>query len=111
MSDTVVKEKTEVYLEADKEIPGQHYVCLSFISPQKVLKDKAIFFFGQFLKDYEFQYKIRATEGFLMDQAKKVQEAVSKVQDVLENFVLKKEPVTADELSSSLDIVKNMRKR
>lgn len=110
MSDTVVKEKTEVYLEADKEIPGQHYVCLSFISPQKVLKDKAIFFFSQFLKDYELQYKIRATEGFLMDQAKKVQDAVSKVQDVLENFVLKKEPVTADEFSGSLEIVKNMRK-
>ena len=66
MADTTPKEKTEVFLEADKEIPGQHYVCPSFISPQKVLKDKATFFFTEFLKDYELQHKIRATEGFVM---------------------------------------------
>ena len=46
------EEKKEVYLEADKEVPGQHYVCLSFLSPQKILKNKDLFFFGQFLKDY-----------------------------------------------------------
>jgi hypothetical protein len=48
-------EKTEVYLEADKEIPGQHYVALSFISPNKILKNKEIFLFTEFLKDYEVQ--------------------------------------------------------
>ena len=110
MTDTAAKEKTEVYLEADKEIPGQHYVCLSFISPQKVLKDKAVYFFSEFMKDYEIQYKIRATEGFLMSQAQKLQDAASKVQDALENLVLKKESVSPEELSGSLDTVKNMRK-
>jgi hypothetical protein len=110
MTDTAAKEKTEVYLEADKEIPGQHYVCLSFISPQKVLKDKAVYFFSEFMKDYEIQYKIRATEGFLMSQAQKLQDAASKVQDALENLVLKKESVSPEELSDSLETVKNMRK-
>jgi hypothetical protein len=110
MTDTAAKEKTEVYLEADKEIPGQHYVCLSFISPQKVLKDKAVYFFSEFMKDYEIQYKIRATEGFLMSQAQKLQDAASKVQDALENLVLKKESVSPEELSGSLETVKNMRK-
>ena len=40
-------EKKEVYLEADKEIPGQHYVCLSFLSPNDVLKNKDIYFFSE----------------------------------------------------------------
>lgn len=110
MANTTTKEKTEVYLEADKEIPGQHYACLSFISPQKVLKDKAMFFFGEFIKDYEIQYKIRATEGFIMAQAQKLQDAASKVQDVLENLVLKKEGIVAEDLSGSVDAVKEMRK-
>lgn len=105
MSDT---EKKEVYLEADKEIPGQHYVCLSFISPQKVLQNKDIFFFSEFLKDYEIQYKIRATETFVMAQAAKVQEAASKVQDMLENLKTK-ETITADDVAGALATVTAMR--
>lgn len=76
----------EVYLEADREIPGQRYVCLSFVSPQKVLKNKDLYFFTEFLKDYEVQYKIKATETFLMEEAKKVQEAAASLQQTLENL-------------------------
>ena len=109
MAASTSTDKTEVYLEADKEIPGQHYVCLSFISPQKVLKDKAVFFFAEFMKDYEIQYKIRATETFVMAQVQKLQDAASRVQDVLENLTLKKESIVAEDLSGSLDTVKSMR--
>jgi len=109
MAATTSTEKTEVYLEADKEIPGQHYVCLSFISPQKVLKDKAVFFFAEFMKDYEIQYKIRATETFLMAQVQKLQDAASRVQDVLENLAIKKEGIVVEDVSSSLETVKSMR--
>jgi hypothetical protein len=103
-----VEEKKEVYLEADKEIPGQHYCCLSFISPQKVLKNKDIFFFSEFLKDYEIQYKIKATESFVMAEAAKVQDAGSRVQDILENLILKN-PGMATDLSGSLAEVKEIR--
>jgi len=109
MAATTSTEKTEVYLEADKEIPGQHYVCLSFISPQKVLKDKAVFFFTEFMKDYEIQYKIRATETFVMAQVQKLQDAASRIQDVLENLVIKKEGIVVEDVNSSLDTVKSMR--
>ena len=34
------------FLESDKQIRGQNYVCLSFISPENVLKNKEIFKFG-----------------------------------------------------------------
>jgi hypothetical protein len=108
MSDSTLEEKKEVYLEADKEIPGQHYCCLSFISPQKVLKNKDLYFFSEFLKDYEIQYKIKATESFVMAEANKVQDAGSRVQDILENLILKNPGMAAD-LSGSLEAVKEIR--
>lgn len=81
--------KKEVYLEADKEIPGQHYVCLSFLSPEKVLANKDVYFFAEFLKDYEIQYKIKSTESFVMKQVNQLQESAAQVQDILENMLLK----------------------
>ena len=103
-------EGTEVYLEADKEIPGQHYVALSFISPNKVLKNKDVFFFSEFLKDYEVEYKIKSTEGFMMSEVRKVQDAVSNVQDVLENMILKKDDLKVEDLSGALQTIKTLRR-
>ena len=34
----------EDFLEVDQNIPGQNYVCLSFVSPEKILKEKEVFF-------------------------------------------------------------------
>lgn len=107
MADTD-KESKEVYLEADKEIPGQHYVALSFISPQKVLKNKDLFFFTEFLKDYEMQYKIKSTEGFVMSEVQKVQEAASQVQDAVENALIKKDKLTAGDLSGALQVISDL---
>jgi len=41
----------EDFLEVDPKIPGQNYVCLSFVSPEKILKQKEVFFATKFL-DY-----------------------------------------------------------
>lgn len=46
-----VKDIKEDFLENDNKIPGQNYVCLSFVSPEKVLKQKEVFFATKFL-DY-----------------------------------------------------------
>lgn len=40
----------EDFLEVDSKIPGQNYVCLSFVSPEKVLKQKEVFFMSKFLE-------------------------------------------------------------
>ena len=34
----------EDFLEVDPEIPGQKYCCLSFLSPEKLMKDKNLFY-------------------------------------------------------------------
>lgn len=43
----------EDFLDVDKQIPGQNYVCLSFISPENVLPKKELYFMKEFLKSME----------------------------------------------------------
>ena len=75
----------QTWLEQDKEIPGQKYVCLSFLSPEKVLANKEVFFYSRFLENYEVDYKVSASEKFLMDQVLQVTKAISKVEDLVAN--------------------------
>ena len=41
-------------LEEDKAIAGQKFVCVSFVSPEKILKQKDVFFFEEFLKKWDY---------------------------------------------------------
>jgi hypothetical protein len=61
-------EVREDFLDEDNEIPGQRYVLLSFISPEKVLERKEYYFFEQFLKNYEITWKTKNLEKFLAKQ-------------------------------------------
>jgi hypothetical protein len=86
----------EEYLEADKEIPGQKYVALSFISPENVLANKDVYMFNAFVNDYEIQYKIKATENFLMKEMRRVTETLSKAEDAIQNMQSKVENKTVE---------------
>ena len=56
----------EDFLEEDAEIPGQKYCLLSFLSPEKILANKSIYMFNQFVKNYEFQSRTKNLEAYLM---------------------------------------------
>lgn len=49
-------------LVEDKPISNQKFVCMSFVSPEKILKQKEIFFFEEFLKNWEIN---KSMEKFL----------------------------------------------
>ena len=40
------------YLEVDDPIPGQNFVCLSFLSPESLIQDKEAFKVSKFLQSY-----------------------------------------------------------
>ena len=40
------------YLDEDKEIRGQKYVCVSFLSPEDTLKEKEVFYFEEYIKQF-----------------------------------------------------------
>jgi len=52
-------------LEEDKQIAGQKFVCISFISPEKIVKLKELFFFEEFLKKWEFSKSMEKFMQFL----------------------------------------------
>jgi len=52
-------------LDEDKQIAGQKFVCVSFISPEKIVKQKELFFFEEFLKKWEFSKSMEKFIQFL----------------------------------------------
>jgi hypothetical protein len=52
-------------LEEDKPIAGQKFVCMSFVSPENILKKKEIFFFEEFLNKYNFNKSMEKFVSFL----------------------------------------------
>ena len=52
-------------LEEDKPVAGQKFVCVSFVSPENVLKKKELFFFEEFLKHWDFSKAVGRFTQFL----------------------------------------------
>ena len=53
MADKNVVSVSEMdYLEEDAPIRGQEYVCLSFLSPEKILDNKDVFTFTKFTQNF-----------------------------------------------------------
>lgn len=52
-------------LDEDKPIANQKFVCCSFVSPEKILKQKEIFFFEEFLKSWEYNKSMEKFVQFL----------------------------------------------
>ena len=46
------EDKKVDYLEVDDQIPGQNYVCLSFVSPESLMESKEAFKVSKFLQSY-----------------------------------------------------------
>ena len=52
-------------LEEDKPIAGQKFTCISFVSPENILKKKDIYYFEEFLKSWDFNKSMEKTIQFL----------------------------------------------
>ena len=52
-------------LDEDKPIAGQKFTCVSFLSPEKILKEKNIFLFNEFLKQWEMSKSLEKYTQFL----------------------------------------------
>lgn len=52
-------------LEVDKPLAGQNFGCFSFISPEKILKQREMFYFEEFLKQWEMNKSMEKFHQFL----------------------------------------------
>ena len=110
-------------LDEDKPISGQKFFCCSFVSPEKILKQKELFMFERFLKNWDFQkslekyahflnfisYKYNLTfddltqdlQEFVKDQKEKLMS--SSIEDEYKNYLDKNE----DKLEKEFNILHN----
>jgi len=59
------------YLDEDPEIPTQRYCVISFLSPEKVIKQKAEFFNEKFVEFMDYDWKVKGMEHLMAFIAKK----------------------------------------
>lgn len=66
MTETTKKDTKYVdLLDEDKPLAGQKFVCVSFISPDNIIKKKEHYFFERFLKHYDFNKSMLKFQEFL----------------------------------------------
>ena len=73
-------------LDEDQALAGQKFVCLSFLSPEKILKQKEQFYFEQFIKQYDLFKSLEKFTQFLNFVAYKYKVPFEKLQTDLEEF-------------------------
>jgi hypothetical protein len=52
-------------LEEDKPIAGQKFVCVSFVSPEKIIKNRELYNFQNFLKQWDMNKSLEKFNHFL----------------------------------------------
>lgn len=52
-------------LDEDNPVAGQKFSCISFISPEKVIRQKDMFYFEEFMKQFEFNKSMEKFTQFL----------------------------------------------
>ena len=73
-------------LDEDQPIAGQKFACLSFLSPEKILKQKELYFFNAFLKEYDLHKSLEKYTQFLNFIAYKYKLDFDKLTKDLEDF-------------------------
>ena len=74
-------------LDEDKPVAGQKYVCVSFVSPDKILKQKNMFLFEHFLKHFDFAKSMEKFQQFLNFLSYKYNIDFEKVSEDFNDFV------------------------
>ena len=74
-------------LDEDKPLAGQTYVCLSFLSPESILKKKEHFFFENYLKQFDFRKSMDKYAQFLYFLSYKYNLNFDNITNDLKEFV------------------------
>ena len=116
-------------LDEDKAVSGQKFVCVSFISPENILKQKNLFLFQQFLKHFDYSksmgkfeqflnfiiYKYGLDNGKIMSDLKDFKESEkellisSTIEDDWKNFIDAKEEELTKVFSENFEFQTNVR--
>lgn len=65
LEDGSVNPKYVDLCDEDQPLAGQKFACMSFISPEKILKKREVYIFDQFVKQWEFTKSMEKFSDFL----------------------------------------------
>ena len=86
-------------LDEDKPIAGQKFACISFVSPEKILKQKEMFFFQEFVKSWELNKSMEKFVQFLNFMSYKYKLTFEDVMGDFEEFAKEeKEKITSQSI-------------
>jgi hypothetical protein len=74
-------------LEEDKPIANQKFACISFVSPENILKQKEIFFFEEFLKKWDLNKSMEKFIQFLNFMSYKYNVPFDDISNDFKDFV------------------------
>jgi hypothetical protein len=73
--------------DEDPPIAGQKFACMSFVSPEKILKKREVYLFNQFIKNWEFSKSMERYFDFIHFIAYKYSLKVNTLIDDFNEFV------------------------
>ena len=74
-------------LEEDKAISGQKIACLSFVSPEEIIKQREHFFFEEFLKQWNYKKSVDVMLHFVSFISYKYNLTFEKVNEDFQDFL------------------------
>jgi len=74
-------------MDEDETMAGQKFVCLSFVSPEKIIKKREVYLFDRFVKEFAFTKSMDKFAGFLNYMAYAYTLNVEDVFEKFNNFV------------------------
>jgi len=93
------------YLDEDPEIPTQKYCVVSFISPEKVIKQKQEFMFEKFIEWMDYEWKVKGLENFMAFLSKKYSVKIDDLlKDAQEYVNVRKEEVKKTDIHEQYQI-------
>ena len=93
------------YLDEDPEIPTQKYCVVSFISPEKVIKQKQEFMFEKFVAWMDYEWKVKGLENFMAFLSKKYSVKIDDLLKDAQDYVnVRKEEVKQTDIHEQYQI-------
>lgn len=77
---TLIPTKEQDFLEEDPALRGQNYVCLSFVSPEDLLRDKEVFVFQKYIE--RFSNDLRKITSDISERFPEVAQILNNIKDV-----------------------------
>lgn len=91
MSSKKKEKKTSKYIDLlneDKNISGQKFVCLSFLSPEEHIKNRELYFFQKYLENFDMRKSIEKFNNFLNFISYKYNIDPNKILKDMDEFII-----------------------